>query len=69
MNAPDEAPLRRRLWILLFAGVVIALAACLTGAAPCALMRPLAVVLTLAAAAASFLDAGSGAGGGPPPAA
>ena len=57
-DPPDEAPLRRRLWILLAIGVVLALVACRTGAAPCAVMRPLAVVLTLAAAAASLLDTG-----------
>ena len=58
MHPPEEAPLRRRLWILLCIGVVLALVACRTGAAPCAAMRPLAIVLTLAAATASFLDAG-----------
>ena len=52
---------------MLFALVtVLALAACATGAAPCAIMRPLSVVTTLLAAGIALFD-GSPNDGTPQP--
>jgi len=46
-----------RVWVFLALLAVIALVACGSGAAPCRLMRPAAVALTLAAATLSLFDA------------
>lgn len=45
-----------RVWVLFALATVLALTACATGAAPCAVMRPLAVVCTLLAAGISLFD-------------
>ena len=56
-----------RVWVLFALATVLALTACATGAAPCAVMRPLAVVCTLLAAGISLFDGGpANSDDGPP---
>ncbi len=55
-----------RVWVLFALVTVLALAACATGAAPCAIMRPLSVVTTLLAAGIALFD-GSPNDGTPQP--
>ncbi|MSQ30633.1 MAG: hypothetical protein EXR64_01195 [Dehalococcoidia bacterium] len=45
-----------RVWVLFALASVLALTACATGAAPCAITRPLSVVTTLLAAGISLFD-------------
>ena len=45
-----------RIWVLFALVTVLALTACATGAAPCAVMKPLSVVSTLLAAGISLFD-------------
>jgi hypothetical protein len=57
-----------RVWVLFALATVLALTACATGAAPCAVMRPLAVVCTLLAAGISLFDGAPSSTDGTPPA-